>query len=84
MIFVNSLRIIVGARWGYNGDYTFYIFKKIIRLGFAFFERRMKVDYVIRENKGEDDNSPLVELNSKFEFASMQWIPKVVECSKID
>jgi hypothetical protein len=41
-----------------------------------------KVDHVIRE--GEGDGSPLVELNSKFEFASMQWIPKIVECSKVD
>jgi hypothetical protein len=43
---------------------------------------------VIRENEDEDegegDGSPLIELNSKFEFASMQWIPKVVECSKVD
>jgi hypothetical protein len=39
---------------------------------------------VICEGEGEDDGSPLVELNSHFEFASMQWIPKVVECSKVD
>jgi hypothetical protein len=39
---------------------------------------------VIRENKNEDNDLPLIELNSKFEIASMQWIPKVVEYSKID
>jgi hypothetical protein len=44
----------------------------------------MKVDHVIRENESEDDNSPLVELNSKFEFANMQWIPKIVEYSKVN
>jgi hypothetical protein len=46
----------------------------------------MKVDHVIRggEDEGKDDDSPLIELNSKFEIASMQWIPKVVECSKVD
>jgi hypothetical protein len=55
-------------------------------MGFAFLEGRMKVDHVIREDEGEgeDDSSPLVELNSRFEFASMQWIPKVVEYSKVD
>jgi hypothetical protein len=80
MVFVNPLRVIAGARWGHDGDYTFCVFKKIIRLGFASLEGRMKVGHVIREGEG----SPLVELNSKFEFASMQWIPKVVECSKVD
>jgi hypothetical protein len=46
----------------------------------------MKIDHVIRENKNEDENdgSPLVKLNSKFEIANIQWIPKVVECSKVD
>jgi hypothetical protein len=44
----------------------------------------LKVGHVICEGEGEDDGSPLVELNSHFEFASMQWIPKVVECSKVD
>jgi hypothetical protein len=53
VIFVNSLQVIVGARWGYDGDYTFCVFKKIIRLGFAFFERKRKVGYVIREGEGE-------------------------------
>jgi hypothetical protein len=43
-----------------------------------------KVDYVIREGEGESDGSPLVELNSQFEFASTEWIPKVVECLKVD
>jgi hypothetical protein len=38
-----------------------------------------KVDHVIRENESESDGSPLIELNSQFEFASMQWIPKIVE-----
>jgi hypothetical protein len=46
---------------------------------FAFFERRIKIDHVIRESEDEDDNSSLIKLNSRFEFASMQWIPKVVE-----
>jgi hypothetical protein len=53
-------------------------------MGFAFLEGKMKIDHVIREDEGEDDNSPLVELNSNFEFASMQWIPKIVEYSKVD
>jgi hypothetical protein len=48
------------------------------------FEGRMKIDHVIREGEGEDDSSSLVELNSRFEFANMQWIPKIVECSKVD
>jgi hypothetical protein len=84
VIFVNSLQIIAGIRRDYDGDYTFCVFKKIIRLGFASFEGKRKVGHVIREGEGEDDNLPLVELNSRFEFASMQWIPKVVECSKVD
>jgi hypothetical protein len=33
---------------------------------------RTKVDYVIREDEDEDDDSPLIELNSNFEFANMQ------------
>jgi hypothetical protein len=55
-------------------------------LEFASLEERMKVDHVIREGENEDENedSPLIKLNSKFEIASMQWIPKIVECSKID
>jgi hypothetical protein len=55
-------------------------------LGFAFLEGRMKVGHVIREgeDEGEGDGSPLVKLNSKFEIANIQWIPKVVECSKVD
>ena len=46
----------------------------------------MKIDHVTREDKdeNEDNDSPLIELNSKFEFASIQWIPKVVEYSKVD
>jgi hypothetical protein len=37
---------------------------------------------MIRENKGEDNDSPLIKLNSQLEFANMQWIPKIVEYSK--
>jgi hypothetical protein len=50
--------------------------KKIIRLGFAFFEERMKIDHVIRENEDENNDSSLIKLNSKFEIANIQWIPK--------
>jgi hypothetical protein len=55
-------------------------------LGFVSFEFEewTKVDYVIREDEGEDDDLSLIKLNSQFEFANMQWIPKVVECSKVD
>jgi hypothetical protein len=53
-------------------------------MGFASFEGKIKVDHVIRENKDEDNNSPLIKLNSRFSFANMQWIPKVVEYSKVD
>jgi hypothetical protein len=42
----------------------------------------MKIGYVIRKDEG--DGLPLVKLNSNFEFANMQWIPKIVECSKIN
>jgi hypothetical protein len=38
---------------------------------------------VIRENKDENNGLSLVELNSQFEFTNMQWIPKVVEYSKL-
>jgi hypothetical protein len=38
---------------------------------FASFEGKMKIDHVIREDKGEDDSSSLVKLNSRFEFASI-------------
>jgi hypothetical protein len=66
----------------HDRDYIFYVFKKIIRLGFAFLEGKIKVGHVIREDKGDD--SPLIELNSNFEFANMRWIPKIVEYSKVD
>jgi hypothetical protein len=48
------------------------------------FEKKIKIDHVIREDEGEDNNSPLIKLNSRFEFANIQWIPKIVECSKIN
>jgi hypothetical protein len=49
------------------------IFKKIIRLRFASLEEKMKIDHVIREdkNKNEDDDSPLIKLNSNFEFTNI-------------
>jgi hypothetical protein len=53
-------------------------------MGFVFFERKIKIDHVIRKNKNENDNSSLIKLNSRFEFTSMQWIPKIVEYSKVD
>ena len=31
----------------------------------------MEVDHVIRENKDEDNDSPLIKLNSNFEFANI-------------
>jgi hypothetical protein len=59
---------------------------KIIRLESVSLEfgEWTKIDYVIREDKGENNDSPLIELNSKFEIANMQWIPKIVEYSKIN
>jgi hypothetical protein len=56
---------------------------------FVFFEKRMKVDYVIRESESESegDDSPLIKLNSNFEFASIcecKLISKVVKFSKIN
>jgi hypothetical protein len=42
---------------------------------------------VIREGEGEGEGSPLVELNSNFEFASIcecKLISKVIESSKVD
>jgi hypothetical protein len=58
-------------------------------MGFVSFEKKIKVDHVIREGESEDESndSPLVELNSKFEFASIcecKLISKVVESSKVD
>jgi hypothetical protein len=42
-------------------------------MGFVFLEKCTKIDHVIREieDKGEDDDSPYVKLNSKFEFANI-------------
>jgi hypothetical protein len=65
----------------------FYEFKKIIGMGFVFLEERMKIDHVIRESKNKNDDSPLIELNSNFEFASIyecKLISKIVKFSKID
>jgi hypothetical protein len=42
-----------------------------------------KVDHVIREGEGEDNDLLLIKLNSQFEFANMQWIPKIVKYSKL-
>jgi hypothetical protein len=42
---------------------------------------------VIRENKSEDNDLSLIELNSNFEFASIceyKLISKIVEFSKVD
>jgi hypothetical protein len=47
-------------------------------LGFVFFEGWTKVGHVIREGEDESDDILLVELNSNFEFANMQWNPKIV------
>jgi hypothetical protein len=42
---------------------------------------------VIRENKNENDDSSLIKLNSKFEFANIcecKLILKIVEFSKVN
>jgi hypothetical protein len=52
-------------------------------MGFVFLEERMKINYVIRE----DNDSPLIELISNFEFTNMcecKLILKIVEFSKIN
>jgi hypothetical protein len=39
---------------------------------------------VIREDEDKDDDLSLIKLNSQFELENMQWIPKIVKCSKIN
>jgi hypothetical protein len=56
-------------------------------MGFVFFEGKIKIDYVIRKSKDKNNDSPLIKLNSRFEFANIyecKLILKIVKFSKIN
>jgi hypothetical protein len=56
-------------------------------MGFVFLEERIKIGHVICENENEDGGLSLIELNSKFEIASIcecKLISKIVKFSKVN